>query len=100
MADATATTTVVGMSEFEVLIGEWDFSGDVTGLARFDWPPGGHFLRQRGVLTRDGVTHQALEIIGAEKPFGAAEPAEQITSIWNISSTAPASAAVRWQLRS
>jgi hypothetical protein len=68
------------MSGFDALVGEWDFSGDVTGRARFDWLPGGHFLRQCGTLTLAGATHQAVEIIGAEKPFGAGEPAEQITS--------------------
>jgi hypothetical protein len=80
MTNSTTTTPVAGMSVFDALIGDWGFSGDVTGHAQFDWLPGGHFLRQRGTLTRDGVTHQAVEIIGAEKPFGAAEPAEQITS--------------------
>jgi hypothetical protein len=80
MSDAVSSTPAVGISAFDVLIGDWDFSGEVTGHARYDWLPGGHFLRQRGTLTRDGVTHQAVEIIGAEKPFGAGEPADQITS--------------------
>ncbi|RZQ61958.1 hypothetical protein [Amycolatopsis suaedae] len=68
------------ISAFEVMVGEWEFSGDVTGHARFDWLPGKHFLRQHGTLTRDGVTHEAVEIIGAVKPFGATEPAAEITS--------------------
>jgi hypothetical protein len=80
MTDATTSTPVTAMSGFEVLIGDWDFSGDVTGHTRFDRLPGGYFLQQRGTLTREGVTHQAVEIIGAEKPFGALEPAGQITS--------------------
>lgn len=64
----------------DVLVGHWIFSGEVSGESRFEWLPGGHFLKQQGTLTRDGVTHQVVEIIGAEKPFGASEPAETITS--------------------
>jgi hypothetical protein len=33
-------------------------------------------VEQRGTLTIQGVTHQVIEIIGAEKPFGANAPAE------------------------
>jgi len=80
MTESAATTPPADMSTFAVLVGRWEFSGEVTGDAQFDWLPGGHFLQQRGALTREGVTHQAVEIIGAEKPFGATEAATQITS--------------------
>ena len=75
-----ANSPAARLAAFGILVGEWEFAGDITGHTRFEWLPGGHFLQQRGSLTRDGSTHEVVEIIGAYKPFGATEPARQITS--------------------
>jgi hypothetical protein len=69
-----------GIKSLGVLIGTWVFDGDVEGEATFAWLPGEHFIQQTGTLTRDGVTHTVVEIIGAVKPFGATEPSEEISS--------------------
>lgn len=84
MTNDTATTATASVAAdvktLDFLIGSWDFAGEVTGLTRFERLPGGHFLQQSGTLTQGGVAHQVVEIIGAEKPFGATTAADQITS--------------------
>ncbi len=78
--DEAAAAPDARLRALDPLVGSWTITGDATGESTYEWMSGGHFLLQRGVLTHDGRTHEFLEVIGFERGFDAASPAEDITS--------------------
>jgi hypothetical protein len=62
------------------MVGTWKFSGDVNGETIFEWMEGGYFLIQHGTIEQGSEKHKSLEIIGQEKPSGAAEAVKDVTS--------------------
>ena len=62
------------------LVGTWNVSGEATGEVTYEWLDGGFFLVQRVDLEQFGQRTKGLEVIGRERPFGAAEPSEDIKS--------------------
>ncbi len=62
------------------LVGRWTITGDAEGTTSYEWMEGGFFLLQRGRLTRDGTTHEFLEVIGFERGFAATEAPADITA--------------------
>ncbi|WP_326641962.1 hypothetical protein OG884_03240 [Streptosporangium sp. NBC_01755] len=68
------------MTELDRLTGTWKVSGEATGQVTYSWLVGRHFLKQEVDLQHAGRHITGIEIIGREKPFGAEEPGEDITS--------------------
>jgi len=62
------------------LVGTWDLSGETGGTVTYEWMEGGYFLLQRVRMTHDGHEVVGLEVIGNERPFGAAGPSEDVKS--------------------
>ena len=62
------------------LVGTWKVSGEANGEVTYEWLDGGFFLVQRVDLDQFGQRTKGLEVIGRERPFGAAEPSEDIKS--------------------
>lgn len=67
------------MAAFEMLIGEWELSGDTSGTVRYEWLKGKHFLMQTIDMQLFGQRVEGIEIIGHLKPFGE-EPGKEIRS--------------------
>ena len=63
----------------ERLVGTWEMSGEVSGTVTYEWMEGGFFLIQHVDLEQYGQRIKGIEIIGHERPFGAA-PSEEIKS--------------------
>lgn len=61
------------------LVGEWILSGGTTGTVTYEWMEGGYFLLQRVRMNQEGHEINGLEVIGNERPFGAA-PGEDVKS--------------------
>ncbi|MGW0587332.1 hypothetical protein [Streptosporangium sp. NPDC002607] len=68
------------MTELDRLTGTWKVSGEATGQVTYSWLVGRHFLKQEVDLQHAGRHITGIEIIGREKPFGAEEAGEDITS--------------------
>lgn len=68
------------LGALDALVGSWTITGEADGESSYEWMGGGFFLLQRGRLTHGGQTHDFLEVIGLERGFAAAGPAEEITS--------------------
>ena len=58
------------------LVGTWEMSGDVRGTVTYKWMEGGFFLLQRVDLGQEGQRIKGIEVIGHERPFGAASGEE------------------------
>ncbi|MGW1342683.1 hypothetical protein ACWCOV_16665 [Kribbella sp. NPDC002412] len=61
------------------LVGEWSVSGGTVGTVTYEWMEGGYFLLQRVLMHQQGHEINGLEVIGHERPFGAA-PGDDIKS--------------------
>ena len=62
------------------LVGTWDVSGGANGTVTYEWLEGGFFLLQHVDFDHDGRRIRGLEVIGHERPFGAAEPGPDLKS--------------------
>ncbi len=62
------------------LVGTWRISGEAEGQVSYEWLEGGFFLVQHVDLHQAGQHSKGIEIIGRERPFGAAEPSRDIHS--------------------
>jgi hypothetical protein len=62
------------------LVGTWDVSGGANGMVTYEWLEGGFFLLQHVDFDHDGRRIRGLEVIGHERPFGAAEPGPDLKS--------------------
>jgi hypothetical protein len=67
------------LKSLDVLVGNWEISGDAQGQATFEWMEGGFFLIQHVDVEQYGQRIKGIEIIGHEREFGA-EPSEDIKS--------------------
>ena len=67
------------LRKLDRMVGTWRLSGGAEGTIRFEWMEGGHFLLQHVDLVQNGRRIKGLEVIGHERPFGAA-PSEEIKS--------------------
>jgi hypothetical protein len=73
-----ATAPNPGLKALERLVGTWKVSGGTQGECTYEWMEGGHFLIQRGTITRpDGVPTTWMQIIGYERAPGV-EPGDEI----------------------
>jgi len=62
------------------LVGTWRVSGEAEGEVVYEWLEGGFFLVQHVDLEQFGQPTKGMEIIGRERPFGAAESSVDIKS--------------------
>ncbi len=62
------------------LVGTWRISGEAEGQVSYEWLEGGFFLVQHVDLHQAGQHSKGIEVIGRERPFGAAEPGQDIRS--------------------
>ncbi|GCD39342.1 hypothetical protein OEIGOIKO_07172 [Streptomyces chrestomyceticus JCM 4735] len=74
------TGTDDGIGELERLLGRWRVEGGATGTVTYRRLDGGFFLVQEVELEQYGRRITGMEVIGREKPFGAAAPGEDIVS--------------------
>jgi len=63
----------------ERLVGTWNIAGGAQGQVACQWMEGGFFLLQHVELEQSGQQTKGIEIIGHQRPFGAA-PSQDITS--------------------
>jgi hypothetical protein len=73
-------TPDAAMQPFERLIGAWEVTGEATGRVTYEWLDGGFFLLQRVDLEQFGQRTRGIEVIGRLRPFGAAEPGDDVVS--------------------
>jgi hypothetical protein len=68
-----------GLAALDKLVGTWKVSGETEGQLSYEWMDGGFFLIARGDTAQGGKRTKHVEIIGYDRPAGAA-PAEVLTS--------------------
>jgi hypothetical protein len=66
-----------GLAALVLLVGTWKISGGSAGETTYEWMDGGHFLIQRGEVTREGQAFTFLQIIGYDRTPGS-EPGDEI----------------------
>jgi hypothetical protein len=74
----TATAADPRLKVLDKLVGTWKISGESEGETTYEWMEGGHFLIQRGHVTRPEGEFAYIQIIGYDRMPGA-ESAENIT---------------------
>jgi hypothetical protein len=89
------------LKRLEFLVGTWELKGrtigseedNVTGEARFEWLPGGFFLRQRVTLDFAGMVHvESEELIGYD-------PKTEAFSSRVFSNMSPEALPYEWDVR-
>lgn len=66
-----------GLGALDRLVGSWTISGGSEGETTYERMDGGHFMIQRGEVTREGQPFRFLQVIGYDRTPGSA-PGEEI----------------------
>jgi hypothetical protein len=78
--DTRKSEAYAGLDLLERLVGRWEVSGEAEGETSYEWMDGRFHLIQRGQVRREGEEHTFMGFVGFDRPAGATEPAEAITS--------------------
>lgn len=79
--DPPAAAPDPALRRLDALVGSWEMSGhtlgaagdNISGWAKFEWLPGGFFLKQTGEIHFNGALVQSTEIIGYDPASGTFE---------------------------
>lgn len=75
MTTTVTTSEILSMASAEMrgldrLVGEREVAGGASGVVRYEWMAGGHFLLQHVALAHGDEAETGLEVIGHLHPFG------------------------------